>query len=100
MYIAMNRFKIIMGEEKNFEEIWKTRETYLDNVKGFENFHLIKGDTNESYTLYASHSTWDSKDAFLNWTKSEAFRKAHENAGTTKKVYIDHPKFEGFEVII
>ena len=100
MYIAMNRFKIILGEEKNFEEIWKTRETHLDNVKGFENFHLIKGDTNESYTLYASHSTWDSKDAFLNWTKSEAFRKAHKNAGTRKKVYIDHPKFEGFEVII
>ena len=100
MYIAMNWFKINFGEEKNFEEIWKTRETHLDNVKGFENFHLIKGDTNESYTLYASHSTWVSKDAFLNWTKSEAFRKAHKNARTTKKVYIDHPKFEGFEVII
>ena len=32
----MNRFKIILGEESSFEEIWKTRETHLDNVKGFK----------------------------------------------------------------
>ena len=99
MYIAMNRFKIILGEEKNFEEIWKTRETHLDNVKGFENFHLIKGDTNESYTLYASHSTWDSKDAFLNWTKSEAFRLAHKNAAQHRNLYLGPPDFEGFDVV-
>ena len=100
MFLAMNRFKIILGEETTFEEIWKTRETHLDNVKGFENFHLIKGDTNESYTLYASHSTWDSKDAFLNWTKSEAFRKAHSGGGQHKGIYLGHPEFEGFEVIL
>ena len=62
----MNRFKIILGEESTFEEIWKIRETHLDNVRGFKQFHLIKGETNESYTLYASHSTWDSKHAFIN----------------------------------
>ena len=100
MYIAMNRFHIILGEEANFEKVWKNRETHLENVPGFQNFNLIRGETKENYTLYASHSTWDSKDAFINWTKSEAFRKAHKNVGKTKKVYIDHPKFEGFEVVI
>ena len=47
-YIAMNRFKIILGKEKEFEEVWRTRETYLDEVKGFNEFHLLKGETNES----------------------------------------------------
>ena len=51
-YIAMNRFKIILGKEKEFEEVWRTRETYLDEVKGFNEFHLLKGETNEEYTLY------------------------------------------------
>ena len=39
-YIAMNRFKIILGKEKEFEEVWRTRETYLDEVKGFNEFRL------------------------------------------------------------
>ena len=100
MYIAMNRFQIVTGKEKIFEELWKNRETYLESVKGFKSFNLIKGEANETFTLYASHSTWSSKDAFTNWTKSEAFRKAHKNAGSNRNIYIGHPKFEGFEVII
>ena len=100
MYIAMNRFQIVTGKEKIFEQLWKNRETYLESVKGFKSFNLIKGEANETFTLYASHSTWSSKDAFTNWTKSEAFRKAHKNAGSNRNIYIGHPKFEGFEVII
>jgi len=100
MYIAMNRFQIVAGREKIFEQLWENRETYLESVKGFKSFNLIKGEANETFTLYASHSTWSSKDAFTNWTKSEAFRKAHKNAGSNRNIYIGHPKFEGFEVII
>ncbi len=38
MYIAMNRFKIVLGKEKEFEDVWKNRDTHLDGVKGFKNF--------------------------------------------------------------
>ena len=100
MYIAMNRFKIVLGKEKEFEDVWKNRDTHLEGVKGFKNFNLIKGDTNKDYSLYSSHSTWESKEDFINWTKSEAFRQAHKNAGEHRSVYLDHPIFEGFEVII
>ena len=99
-YIARNRFKIILGKEKEFEEGWRTRETYLDEVKGFNEFHLLKGETNEEYTLYSSHSVWDSKDDFISWTKSESFKKAHRNAGKNKPLYIGRPMFEGFEIIL
>ena len=100
MYIAMNRFQIVLGKEEDFEKIWRERETHLDKVPGFKNFNLIKGDSNESYTLYASHSTWDSKMDFLSWTKSEAFRAAHKGAGQHSSVYLGHPVFEGFDVVI
>ena len=75
----MNKFKIVLGKEDEFEEVWRTRETYLDEVKGFREFHLLKGETNDEYTLYSSHSLWDSKDDFIAWTKSESFKKAFLN---------------------
>lgn len=100
MFIAMNRFKIKIGKEKQFEDVWKNRETYLDNVSGFKDFHLIKGDTTDEFTLYASHSTWESDEAFLDWTKSEAFKLAHKSAGQNKDLYIGHPQFEGFNVVL
>ena len=100
MYIAMNRFQIVLGKEGDFEKIWNDRETHLDKVPGFKNFNLIKGDSNETFTLYASHSTWKSKEDFLNWTKSEEFRAAHKGAGKHSSVYLGHPVFEGFEVVI
>ena len=96
----MNRFKIVLGKEKTFEDVWKNRETHLENVPGFKKFNLVKGDTKEDHTLYASHSIWNSKEDFINWTKSEAFRLAHKNAGQHQDLYLGHPNFEGFEKII
>jgi heme-degrading monooxygenase HmoA len=41
---------------------------------------------------------WRSRAAFEAWTKSDAFRVAHNRAGENKPLYLDHPQFEGFEV--
>ena len=100
MFIAMNRFKIVKGREMDFEEIWITRETQLETVPGFKKFHLVRGNSEETHTLYASHSTWRSEVDFVNWTKSEAVRVAHKGAGQHSGLYIGHPIFEGFEVVI
>ena len=100
MFIAMNRFKVIKGAEAAFEDVWLSRDTHLDKVPGFIEFHLLKGPEAEDHTLYASHTIWASHAAFEAWTKSEAFRAAHARAGneTTGPLYLEHPKFEGFEV--
>ena len=100
MFIAMNRFRIAPGREEEFVDIWKNRETHLDTVPGFKTFNLLQGPTNEEFTLFASHSTWESAETFEAWTKSEAFRKAHANASGTKDIYLGPPQFEGFEVVI
>ena len=100
MFIAMNRFKIVLGKEKDFEDVWKNRDTHLKDVPGFKEFHLVKGETNDEHTLYASHSIWNSKNDFINWTKSEAFRLAHKNSGQHKGLYLGHPNLEGFEVVL
>ena len=100
MYIAMNRFRVIKERAQDFEQLWLNRESYLHEMPGFVEFHLLKGPEAEDHTLYSSHTTWQSKAAFEGWTKSEEFRKAHARAGneSTGPLYLEHPKFEGFEV--
>jgi heme-degrading monooxygenase HmoA len=100
MFIAMNRFRVKRGAEDAFEKVWLSRDSYLERVPGFVEFHLLKGPEAEDHTLYASHTVWQSKAAFEAWTKSEEFRAAHSRAGndTTGPLYLEHPKFEGFEV--
>jgi heme-degrading monooxygenase HmoA len=98
MYIAMNRFRVAKGSEANFEHVWQSRDTHLDKVPGFIEFHLLKGPEAEDHTLYASHTVWVSHAAFEAWTRSEAFRAAHQSAGNNKSLYLGHPQFEGFEV--
>jgi heme-degrading monooxygenase HmoA len=98
-FIAMNRFKVLKGEETAFENIWLSRETHLETVPGFVEFHLLRGPEREDHVLYSSHTVWASRDSFVDWTNSEAFRAAHRGAGQNKPLYLGHPEFEGFEVL-
>lgn len=98
-YIAMNRFKVKKGSEQDFEAVWLNREVHLNKVPGFMAFHLLRGPERDDHVLYSSHTLWASEDAFLNWTRSEAFRAAHKNAGGNKPLYLGHPEFEGFTIL-
>ena len=60
MYIAMNRFRIALGHEEDFEKIWRERDSHLDEVPGFRSFDLLRGPVDEECTLYASHTIWAS----------------------------------------
>ena len=99
MFIAMNRFKVLRGAEKDFEAVWTSRDTHLHGVPGFITFHLLRGPERDDHTLFSSHTVWASRADFEAWTTSEAFRLAHRNAGGNKPLYLGHPEFEGFDVV-
>ena len=99
MFIAINRFKVIKGQEQAFEQRWLGRDSYLDQLPGFIEFHLLRGPERDDHTLYSSHTTSASKQAFTAWTQSEQFRAAHRNAGENKALHLGHPEFEGFEAV-
>ena len=99
MFIAMNRFRVAPGSEQEFERVWTSRDTHLREVPGFIEFHLLRGPAREDHTLYASHTIWRSRADFEAWTRSEAFRLAHRDAGQNRPLYLGHPEFEGFEAI-
>ncbi|MDX1385118.1 MAG: antibiotic biosynthesis monooxygenase [Thermoanaerobaculia bacterium] len=100
MFIAMNRFRIALGREEVFEDLWRRRDSHLDDVPGFREFHLLRGPSDEECTLFASHTVWENRAAFDAWTESESFRKAHAQARAPEGTYLGHPVFEGFEVVL
>jgi len=101
MFIAMNRFKVLKDATQEFEQRWLTRESYLHELDGFIEFHMLRGPEREDHVLYSSHTVWASKAQFEAWTRSEQFRASHTRAstGSNKPLTLGHPEFEGFEVI-
>jgi heme-degrading monooxygenase HmoA len=100
MYIAMNRFRIVLGREDDFLARWTERDSHLSEVPGYVEFRLLRGESDEECTLFATHTTWQDEAAFRDWTNSEHFRQAHANAGGGRDLYLGHPVFEGFEVAL
>ena len=103
MFIAMNRFTVPVENAAEFEALWLSRDSKLDSLPGFVEFHMLKGPEEDGRRLYASHTVWETKPDFKAWTQSEQFRAAHAKAGENnrgKVEYLGHPQFEGFEVIL
>lgn len=100
MYIAMNHFSVAAGRGPDFEKVWRERESYLDHVPGFMGFHLVRGkDRDDGTHRYASHSTWRDRAAFVDWTHSDAFKRAHAQGGMPEGVLLGHPQFQGWEAV-
>ncbi|HQU78849.1 MAG TPA: antibiotic biosynthesis monooxygenase [Azonexus sp.] len=101
MFLAMNRFRIALGREDDFVAHWRNRNSYLAEVPGFVSFNLLRGDSNDERTLFASHTVWASEAAFADWPQSDAFRKAHMAAGqSSRDFYLGPPQLELFEAVL
>ena len=100
MYIAMNRFSVAKGSEADFEAVWLGRDSHLDRVPGFVEFHLLKGPEREDHVLYASHTIWRSYARLrgldpLRGVSRGAPECRRQQAALSRAI----PPFEGFEVI-
>lgn len=100
MFIAMNRFKVNEGKEAAFEEMWRNRESLLDQVPGFVAFSLLKNWIPDGgVTEYISHSTWNSRQDFENWSNSEAFTRGHAQ-GSVAGILAGHPEVSLYETVL
>jgi heme-degrading monooxygenase HmoA len=96
MFIAMNNFKVAPGRDAEFEARWRERETFLDQVPGFVQFALLKGDAPGEYI---SHSLWESRAAFEAWTRSAAFAAGHRQ-GSVAGILEGPPHVKLYDVIL
>lgn len=99
MFIAMNRFNVPLENAEAFEAQWLGRESRLDQLPGFVEFHMLKGPEENGRRLYASHTVWESEAHFAAWTRSEQFRSSHARAGDGPRLVDGPPRFEGFTAI-
>ncbi|MEP7216675.1 MAG: antibiotic biosynthesis monooxygenase [Anaerolineaceae bacterium] len=96
MFIAMNRFQVDPSRGAEFEEVWRTRDSYLTGNPGFVHFALLKGDEAGDYI---SHSTWESREAFLAWTQSESFKRAH-GGKMPEGIIVGHPRARFYDSVL
>jgi heme-degrading monooxygenase HmoA len=96
MFIAMNQFKVNPERGEDFESAWRSRESYLQGFDGFLQFALLRGAEPGDYI---SHTTWTSREAFISWTQSDAFRKAH-GGGMAEGVLDGHPRARFYDAVI
>jgi heme-degrading monooxygenase HmoA len=54
MFIAMNRFQVIPGEESAFQQVWRSRDTHLDGVEDSSSSTCCGGEAQEDHTLFSS----------------------------------------------
>lgn len=99
MYLAMNRFNVPLENAAEFEDLWLSRESRLQDMDGFVSFHMLRGPEENGSVLYASHTIWATEDHFRAWTTSAEFRASHARAGDTRTLYEGTPRFEGFTSI-
>lgn len=98
-FIAMNNFQVATDQAAQFEERWRRRRSFLQDVPGFVQFQLLRGANQDGQIHYASHSIWASKQAFDAWTQSESFVQAHRGEPLPKGMVMGAPHLELFDVV-
>ena len=99
MFIAINRIRVTRGEGGELEERF-AQSSGIEALPGFIEFRLLKktwGHGDDGADEYLSMTQWASKQDFVAWTKSDAFKKAHSGP-RAKGVIGAQPA--GYEVVV
>ena len=95
MYVATNRIKVRKPHGPDLEELFKERGG-LEQVPGFLRFELWQSQAEMNHEEFLVVSHWDSAEAHDQWTKSEAFRRAH--SGMRADFMMGPGEFSAFDV--
>ncbi|HUQ31311.1 MAG TPA: antibiotic biosynthesis monooxygenase [Pyrinomonadaceae bacterium] len=95
MIVVMNRIAIAEGRELDFEKTFTERDRAVDLMPGFLDLQVLRPAEGRTYVVM---TRWKSREAFEQWTHSQAFISAHrkQSPGLAE----DRPNLEIYEVII
>jgi heme oxygenase (mycobilin-producing) len=74
MVIVMNRIPVAEGREQDFEKTFMERDRAVDRMPGFIDMQVLRPSEGRNYVVL---TRWKSREAFRQWTESEAFISAH-----------------------
>ena len=105
MIVVSNRIPVAKGHEAAFEERFRGRAGLVENHPGFIRLEILRP---KSVTMHGGHmggsdyhvvlTYWENEEAFVAWTESEDFRRAHANR-PPKEMFAGPNVFEMHEVI-
>ncbi len=93
MYVVMNKLTVAPEGAAGLESGFAHSGERMRQTPGCVNFELLREEETESKRLYMVITQWQDKDAFLAWTQSEAFQRAHAGAGDSGamgQLYVVH----------
>lgn len=74
MIVVMNRITVTEGREADFEKTFTERDRAVDLMSGFIDLQVLRPTEGRTYVVM---TRWKSREAFDEWTQSEAFVAAH-----------------------
>ena len=99
MYIVMNRIPVIRDYQQDFEERFKRRQGLVDKSPGFIRNLVLRPD-GDSSDYHIVMTMWQDRQAYLDWTESDAFHQAHVQARETpREMFNGRNILETFEVV-
>ena len=96
MFYRIGKIKCKPGKSNDVISYFKSKEDFFSETKGIISLSYFKSGQDEVSGI----AIWESKEAFIDWTKSDAFKLAHKNAGAHKDLYLGPPNLETFDQII
>ena len=99
-FIAMNRFRVALGKEEEFEDhLARPPERSARHARLCRLPSLARGERRDGDPVRLAHRSGRSRSHFEDWTRSEAFRRAHSGAPRSAGLYLGPPQFEGFDAV-
>ena len=83
MITVANRIYVKPEYAEAFEKAFRERAGLVDGMPGFISNTVLRP-VNEG-DPYVVLTTWDSRQDFLDWVRSDAFQKGHAQSGTLPK---------------
>lgn len=89
MVIVTNTSKITKGQGykliNRFDKVGK-----VETMTGFLGLEVLLTENTSEYDEVTVSTRWDSKEAFKEWTKSDAFKEAHSRGGGRPEYIINN----------
>ena len=95
MFVAVNRLQVKAGSGSELEERFGRRGG-VESQPGFQSFELWRLDSDGDIEEYMVVTHWDSEEAHVEWTHSEAFRQSH--SGIRGDFFVGPPEFKKYAV--
>ena len=86
MFVSINHIPVAEGREADFEALWRSRDRSVEDQPGFISLDVLKpgmilsmseDPPTKQDNTYHVLTRWESRETFLSWVRSDAFKKAH-----------------------